>query len=214
VQAPQTRRDERPRRTLVVVVAAVAALALVGAAFGAYFLLRDDSSKKESVAATMREAGCTFKTFKALPGGVHISDPEARPKEWNSFPPTSGPHTGQPVIWGQYNEEVPLASAVHNLEHGGIVIYHGPDVPQEEVDRLIEFYRDEPAAMLVAPLDELENRIALTAWYVPDPGEADEGQGILAECTRFDEGAFESFRDAYQFMGPERFQPEDLVPGT
>ena len=40
------------------------------------------------------------------------------------------------------------------------------------------------------------------------------GQGILAECTRFDEGAFESFRDAYQFLGPERFQPADLVPGT
>jgi Protein of unknown function (DUF3105) len=198
----------------VLVVAAVAALALVGAAAGAFLLLRDDSSKTESVAATMREAGCTFKTFTALPAGVHISDPEARPEEWNSFPPTSGPHHGQWVIWGQYDEEVPLASAVHNLEHGGIVIYHGPDVPQEEVDRVIEFYRDEPTAMLVAPLEELENRIALTAWYVPDPAEAEQGQGILAECTRFDEGAFESFRDAYQFLGPERFQPEDLVPGT
>jgi Protein of unknown function (DUF3105) len=210
VQAPQTRRDERPRRTLVV-VAAVAALALVGAA-GAFFLLRDDSSPTDPVAATMREAGCTFETFTALAPGVHISDPEARPEEWNSFPPTSGPHHGQWVIWGQYDEEVPLASAVHNLEHGGIVIYHGPDVPQEEVDRLIEFYRDEPAAMLVAPLEELEDRIALTAWYVPELNEP--GQGILAECTRFDEGAFESFRDAYQFMGPERFQPADLVPGT
>lgn len=211
MQAPRTRRDERPRPALGFVIAAVAALALV-ATVGAVLLLRDDSSPTESLAGAMREAGCTFKTFPALPAGVHISDLVARPKEWNSFPPTSGPHHGQTVIWGQYDEEIPLASAVHNLEHGGIVIYYGSDVPQAEVDRLIDFYRDEPAAMLVAPLKELEDRIALTAWYVPDLDE--QGQGILSECTRFDEDAFESFRDAYRFLGPERFQPEDLVPGT
>jgi hypothetical protein len=212
VQAPKTRRDERPKRGLVLVVAAVAALALVGAAAGAYFLLRDDTSRTESVAQKMRAAGCTFRTFPARPAGVHISNPDARPKEWNSFPPTSGPHHGQWVIWGQYEEPIQLASAVHNLEHGGIVMYHGRDVPDDQVQELIDFYRSNPNAMLLSPLPSLGDKIALTAWYVPDLEQP--GQGILAECTRVDRDAFESFRDAYRFMGPERFEPEDLVPGT
>ena len=42
----------------------------------------------------------------------------------------------------------------------------------------------------------------------------DESQGILAECTQFDENAFESFRDAYRFQGPERIPPESLQPGS
>ena len=214
MQAPKTRRDERPKRGLVLVAAAVAALALVGAAAGAYFLLRDDTSRTESVAQQMRAAGCTFRAVPALPPGVHISDPDATPKEWNTNPPTSGPHHGQWVIWGQYDEPVPLASAVHNLEHGGIVMYYGRNVTDAEVQQLIGFYRDDATAMLLAPLPSLGDKIALTAWYTPS--ENDTGQGVLAECTRFDEGAFEAFRDAYRFHGPESsvIPRANLEPGT
>ena len=201
MQAPKTRRDERPKRGLVLVVAAVAALALVGAAAGAYFLLRDDSSATESVAQTMRAAGCTFRAVEARPAGTHINDFDARPDEWNTFPPTSGPHHPQWVIWGQYDEPVSLMSAVHNLEHGGIVMLYGRDVPDEQVNELLAFYRDDPTAIVLAPLPELRAKIALTAWYTPS--ENDPGQGILAECTRFDEDAFEAFRDTYRFHGPE-----------
>jgi hypothetical protein len=207
-----TRKDERSKRGLLFVLVAVAALAVVGAAAGAYLVLRDDTSTSESVEQAMGEAGCTYRTFPARPAGVHISNPDATPKEWNSFPPTSGPHFGQWVIWGDYSEPVRLAQAVHNLEHGGIVMYYGRDVPAAEVDKVRRFYREDPVAMLLSPLLRLGNKIALTAWYTPNPGE-ENGQGILAECTRFDEGAFEAFRDAYRFMGPERIPPESLQPG-
>jgi hypothetical protein len=166
----------------------------------------------------MRAAGCTFRTFTGLDPGVHISDPEATPEEWNSFPPTSGPHFGQWVIWGDYDEPVRLAEAVHNLEHGGIVMYYGDDVPEEQVAAVRRFYRDDPTAVLLSPLARLGDKIALTAWFAPaEEGEgqlADTTQGLLAECTRFDESAFEAFRDAYRFQGPERIPPESLEPGT
>ena len=210
VQAPKTRKDERSKRGLLFVLVAALALALVGAAAGAYFVLRDDSS--ESAETAMTNAGCTFRTFPALPAGVHISNPNATPKEWNSFPPTSGPHYGQWVIWGAYDQPVRLAESVHNLEHGGIVIFYGDDVPAEEVEKLSGFWREDPVAMLLAPLPRLGNKIAVTAWYTPNPGEAN-GNGILAECTRFNEGAFKAFRDAYRFKGPERIPPESLQPG-
>jgi hypothetical protein len=71
--------------------------------------------------------------------------------------------------------------------------------------------------MLLSPLPRLGDKIALTAWYAPaegDQAQAESAQGILAECTRFDQNAFEAFRDAYRFQGPERIPPESLQPGS
>jgi hypothetical protein len=199
-----------------VIVAAVLVLAAV-AGVAAFFLLRGGESKTESVAQAVRDAGGTYRVFKGEPSGVHIANPAATPKEWNSFPPTSGPHYGQWVIWGEYDEPVRLAQAIHNLEHGGIAVYYGSDVPAEEVTKLRSFYRSDPVGMLLSPLPRLGDKIALTAWYAPTEGnevQVDKSQGILAEFTRFDENAFEAFRDAYRFQGPERVPPESLQPGT
>ena len=215
MQAPKTRKDEPDRRGPLLILAAALVLAAVAGA--AFFLLRGGESATESVPQAMRDAGCTYQTFKGAGTGVHISNPAATPKEWNSFPPTSGPHFGQWVLWGEYDQPVQLARAVHNLEHGGIVMYYGSDVSDEEIAKLRSFYRSDPTAMLLAPLPRLGDKIALTAWYAPDKGgqvQVEASQGILAECTRFDENAFESFRDAYRFQGPERIPPESLQPGS
>ena len=212
MQAPKTRKEERDRRGLWLIVGAVAVLALVGAA-AAYFLTRGDDSQSESVAQAMQAAGCTYKTSPGLPAGVHISNPNATPKEWNTFPPTSGPHYGQPVIWGEYDQPIRLAQSTHNLEHGGIVMLYGSDVSQDEITKLRSFYREDATAMLLAPLPRLGNKIALTAWYAADPASG-KSQGILAECSAVNEGAFRSFRDTYRFKGPERVPSESLQPGT
>lgn len=200
----------------MLLIAAIAALVAVGGA-AAYFVLRDTTSATEDAGVAMKGAGCTFKTFKALPAGVHIANPDSTPKEWNSFPPTSGPHYGQPLIWGDYDSPVRLTQSTHNLEHGGIVIFYGKDVSQAQISELRRFYRDDPTAMLMAPLPRLGNKIALTAWYAPNAetaGQANkDARGILSECTSFDEGAFKSFRDTYRFKGPERFPPDTLQPG-
>ncbi|HEV8688576.1 MAG TPA: DUF3105 domain-containing protein [Gaiellaceae bacterium] len=199
---------------MLLVAALVALVAVAGAA---YLVLRDTASASEDVGKSFRAIpGCTFKTFKARPAGVHIANPDVTPKQWNSFPPTSGPHYGQWVIWGDYDEPVRLTESVHNLEHGGIVIFYGKNVSQAQIEELRRFYRDDPVAMLLAPLPKLGNKIALSAWYAPvgkDGKARPEARGILAECTRFDEGAFKAFRKAYRFQGPERIPAESLQPG-
>lgn len=161
----------------------------------------------------MREAGCTYREIPATPAR-HIADPSARPEEWTTMPPTSGPHFDAPAIFGIYEEPVQLARGVHNLEHGGITVYYGDDVPDDDVAAIGRFYREDPVGLLVAPLPELNDKIALAAWNHPLEGEEGEETGHLAECTSFDADAFDAFRDELRFKGPERFPPEALQPGS
>ncbi len=191
----------------------VAALVLAAAIGVGAFLLTRGGDGGQTVQEAMRAAGCTYQEAPALESAVHIDDDNATPEQWNTDPPTSGPHFGVPVIWGAYDEPVQPARAVHNLEHGGIWISYGEDVPPAEIDAVRRFYRDDPVAMLLAPMADLGDEIALAAWFQPIEGEEGEAAGIVAKCKRFDEPAFEAFRDTYRFKGPELFAPEDLEPG-
>ena len=134
---------------------------------------------------------------------------------WNSNPPTSGPHYGEWAVWRFYDEEVPLVKSVHNLEHGGVVIHYGPQVPQAEVEKLRTFYGEDPNGLLVVPLRSNDDTITLSAWTAPDAatGTADRGRGWLARCTTFDEVAVSAFIEEHRYKGPERIPPEELAPG-
>jgi hypothetical protein len=218
-QGPQRRStpstpggDAQQRRLLYLVAGAgVVALAVV---LGFIFVAGGDDDER----ATLQSAGCTLRSFPALPNASDHSDVPTlttKPK-WNSNPPTSGPHYGQPAVWGSYDEPVPLVQTVHNLEHGGVVIHYGPRVPQADVEKLRSFYSDDPNGLVVAPLPSNGDKITLSAWTAPDAstGTRDRGRGWLASCTKFDEGAFESFLEAHRYKGPERIPPELLTPGS
>jgi hypothetical protein len=157
------------------------------------------SDGSEELARKMQAAGCTFQTSESE-GRNHVDDLNAK-VTYKTVPPTSGPHYFIPAVWDIYDRPVNDVQSVHNLEHGGIVIRYGDEVPRETVDRIAEFYRESPNGMLVAPLPGLGNKVALTAWT------------HLSTCTEFDEGAFKAFRDAYRGNGPEPFKAEDLQPG-
>ena len=111
---------------------------------------------------------------------------------------------------------------VHNEEHGGVVIWWGPDVPPSTVDQLEAFYRSSPVAVFGTPIAGLGSKIALTAWNA-DPGWKGEpglaykhgyyGTGRIAICPAFDENAFAAFRDAYRGKSPQGFPIEGDRPG-
>ena len=67
-----------------------------------------------------------------------------------SFPPTSGRHYVQPLIFNQYTEPVPEIQLVHNLEHGAVILQYGNKVPSAQVDRITQWYRDDPNAVIVS----------------------------------------------------------------
>ena len=104
-------------------------------------------------------------------------------------------------MWGSYDAPVSEYQAIHNLEHGGVVIQYGKGVSKSTIAQIGDFYQSDPVALLVAPLPKLGNKVALTAWT------------HLAVCPGFDQKAFAAFRDAYRYQGPEKFPPSALQPG-
>ena len=164
---------------------------------------------EESVRADLTATGCTFQAVKALPGEHSVLNPGGTSDAWNTDPPTNGPHFGTAAIFGIYDDELEAARVVHNLEHGGIFIQYGAKVPDTTVEQLRAFYDDHKTGTIMAPLAKLGDEFAFGAWVA----DGQDAKGYLAKCKAFDEAATLTFFRAFQFKGPERFDPSQLQPG-
>jgi hypothetical protein len=212
VQAPPGTAPSRGRSW--VVIAAAAGLGVLVVALG-LVLLGGNKEGAGDARAALEAADCTLTVAKAPDNSSDHSDvttSDTLVESWNTSPPTAGPHYGVAAIFGAYDAPLEQARVVHNLEHGGVYIQYGSDVPAETVSELKAFYDDHKDGTLLAPLPELGRTIALGAWVAPDGGFR-RGQGYLAKCETFDEAAYTAFFDAYQFKGPERFPANAMRPG-
>lgn len=188
----------------VVVLAGVVAWILLGGGGGA---------GAADARAALEAAGCTLQTAPAVPGVHSVASAEGTSDQWNTDPPTSGPHFGTPVIWGSYTTPVNPAQLVHNLEHGGVFIQFGDKVPDATIAVLQAFYRNHERGTVLAQYPKLGSQIALGAWVTTSASNPEDGTGYVARCSAFDEPAFSAFFDAFQFSGPERFPADTLLPG-
>jgi len=215
VKAPKQRssssgRDAARTRQIAVAVAGfVGALILGGILFFALGQSGASGPDVELVKADLEAAGCTLVAKKALSGEHTITDPGGSSDEWNTDPPTSGPHYSIAAVFNEYDEELELARVVHNLEHGGVFVLYGKDVPDETVEQLRAFYADHKTGTILAPVDRLGDKFALGAWVA----HGDPAMGYLATCKGYSEAALSGFLSAFQFKGPEHFDPSDLRPG-
>ncbi len=234
VQAPKQRHAARqgldPARQRLILYG-VAAAGIIGLVVVLIVLFAGGKSSgdvggstDQDVAAAMRAAGCTFKSVPPLPpkqrvpSGFHLDVPKLDSKvKWATFPPSAGSHYPLWAVWGFYRDAVNPRQVVHNEEHGGVIIWWGPKVPASTVDKLQAFYNESPLGMLGTPIAGLGNKIALTAW-TGDPARYYQddyyGIGKISTCTRFDEKAFTTFRDAYRGHGPEGVPLSQDAPGT
>jgi hypothetical protein len=229
VQAPKVRstpktstpEEDRKRLAILVLIAASGLVALgIVVAFIAFGTGGDGGAgSSNSFAERMRDAGYTYKSYPGMKNNSSHTDVKTidQKVKWNSDPPTSGKHYGQWALWGAYDRPVPLTMSTHNLEHGGIVLHYGPKVPAAEVEKLRDFYRDDPNAMLLAPLATAGDKIVASAWYYDEAkGEANDdylGEGKQIKGTKVDADALEAFRDEFRYKGRERIPAENLQPG-
>ena len=236
VQAPKRRKRERhgldPERRRNLLLYGGAAAGAVALVVVLVFVLggrgggSGGKGDPAAIAATMRAAGCQYKDVAATSTGLHMQQ-EDQVITYNTYPPTSGEHHPAAVIWGAYSQPVDPRQVVHNMEHGGIVLWYGPEIPDAERRALTDFYNENPNGIVVTPLDpspklvkfpqhtNLTTQIALTAWTASvEGGRIEESRGVVAICPRFDRSAFTAFRDQFRGKGPERFSVDSLRPGT
>ncbi|GEM44576.1 DUF3105 domain-containing protein [Deinococcus cellulosilyticus] len=82
---------------------------------------------------------------------------------YEQTPPVGGEHN---PIWqncGVYEKPLYNEYAVHSLEHGAVWITYQPDLPKEEVDKLIQAAKSN-SYTLVSPFPGLDSKVALAAW--------------------------------------------------
>jgi len=103
-------------------------------------------------------------------GGGHVADGTVRQY---SAPATSGEHWNTPANWGVYTLARPAVQTqvIHNLEHGGIVIWYDPSLTSEaDVTALTNYAQQQVRAakfkVILSPWTGpgFGHPIAVTAW--------------------------------------------------
>ena len=219
VQSPKQRQAPKQRiemddlgarhRSMLYGAAGLGIVALIAVVL--FVAFGGGSASAKSIPPLMKTAGCTFKTVNAYvpPGqGVHV--PSLTKKfPWNTDPPSNGQHYPAWAVWGFYTEPINPRMVVHNEEHGGVILWWGPQVPSSTVSKLHDFYDEKSDGSFGTPYATLGSKVAISAW-TGDPARYGRngyfGQGHLAICPRYDDAtkkAFEAFRNAYRGHGPE-----------
>lgn len=123
---------------------------------------------------------------------------EGEPISYAQDPPAGGRHWGSPPPPddGFYTTEIPKELAVHNLEHGQIVVWYN-NGDSEVAERLKDAIAEKKSFLVALPRSEPlpgGARMVLTAW------------GRSQSCRQFDLQALRQFQDAFKNKGPERIR--------
>src|SRR4029077_13459111 len=121
---------------------------------------------------------------------------------YNSTPATSGPHWNVPGVapmnWGVYTSAVPEPAALHNLEHGGIVIWYQPSkLSADQVAAL--------ANLVNAQIRTSQFKFILSPWTGKDFGHpiAVTAWRYLLYLDTADTDAIHAFADFHYEKSPE-----------
>ncbi|OJI06579.1 hypothetical protein BK004_02760 [bacterium CG10_46_32] len=126
----------------------------------------------------------------AIQGRDHISVGSSHP-EYNSNPPTSGPHYSQPTPWGVYQDELKDENVIHSMEHGGIWISYQPDIDDETKAKIEAIGKKHSGSVVVSPRSANDSLIALASW------------GRLEKLSLFDEAQIIEFIKRNKNKSPE-----------
>lgn len=110
-------------------------------------------------AKVLDDASCSYGTYE-LGDVEHVEQSEDLKSP--SFPPTSGHHFEDWAPFGEYDEPVPDGNVVHNLEHGGVVVWMGTgvdDATREELSKLL----DQDEKWILAPRPDIDGLFS-AAW--------------------------------------------------
>jgi hypothetical protein len=135
-------------------------------------------------------------------GNYHIEFGSPAPVEYNSVPPSSGPHYGNLAAWNIYDAPQRYELLLHNLEDGGVIVYYqcedGCPETVEQLKTIVEPYLNAGRHVVMAPNDpnwtagagllhkDMGAKIAVVAWT------------RVLKLDEVDEARIRSFIDHYE----------------
>jgi hypothetical protein len=154
------------------------------------------AQKIKDMDAAVKAAGCVYKTAK-IEGAEHTTSPNTR-VQYKTAPPTSGKHYEVPAHdAANLKAPYPNESLVHALEHGRVIYWFKPNVPDSVKGALKKLYDEDDKLVVLTPNPRpMPYEVAASAW------------GRYVGCPTYNDkvpDAFRTFRDAWRLKGPEYF---------
>jgi hypothetical protein len=153
------------------------------------------------VAPAAKAAGCQLQEKKAT-SREHTTSLSDRVK-YSTNPPTTGKHFQIPAQDGIYGQAPQDEQLVHTMEHGRVIIWVKPSLPEEQRADLRALVEDDSYQMVLVPRPNMPYAVAATAWN-QDP--APNGTGRMLLCNEVNSKTFDAlaaFRDENRSQGPE-----------
>jgi uncharacterized protein DUF3105 len=154
------------------------------------------------VGPAAKAAGCELRTKKGSGVATHTTSLDDRVK-YNTNPPTTGRHYEIPAEDGIYGKAPQDEQLVHNMEHGRVIIWVKPTLPEKQRADIRALVEDDSYQMVLVPRGNMPYAVAATAWDA-DPGPG--GTGELMLCNDVNDKTFDAlqaFRDEHRSQGPE-----------
>lgn len=162
---------------------------LVASAVG-LLAVKSLNDRRESTRLIARLTGGSCEFDRRSDGGsTHVVSPSFRVD-----PPSGGDHTAAVAPAGVFSEgDVPGdGEIVHAMEHGYVVLWHGPGATEAQRDVLDDVATRFERDVLVVPRPSMETPVAATAWH----------RRLL--CGAAEPDVLTRFTDEYRNDGPER----------
>lgn len=154
------------------------------------------------VAPAAKAAGCTLKSVKGSGVATHTTSLDDHVK-YNTNPPTTGRHYEIPAQDGVYGDAPQDEELVHGEEHGRVIFWVKPSIPQDQRANIRALVDDDSYQMFLVPRANMPYAVAATAWNAdPPPG----GTGRLLLCNQVNDKTYDAlaaFRDEHRSKGPE-----------
>jgi hypothetical protein len=153
------------------------------------------------VVPAARAAGCTLRDVKAT-SREHTNSLSVHVK-YSTNPPTSGRHYQIPAQDGIYGDPPQDEELVHGMEHGRVIFWVKPSLPEDQRANIRALVDDDPYQMFLVPRSKMPYAVAATAW---DADPAPNGTGKMMTCNKVNDQTYDAlaaFRDEHRSQGPE-----------
>ena len=164
----RARREREARnRKITKIAAIIATVSLVAGGIGYLFYL---DYRDRNIEGLKEYTGLTRK---------HVTEDV----DYEQSPPVGGNHHAAWQNCGVYDAPLRDLHAVHSLEHGAVWITYRPDLPEDEVKKLAEFYTP-GSYVLVSPYEgDMPAPIVASAWGLQLGVESADDPDCPASCV-------------------------------